>query len=67
MLPLLVLDMPVAAKSASDRVWYRAKITELLSPDHVEVLYVDYGREEILPIANIHKLVQRFLSLPVQV
>jgi len=55
------------AKFSFDDKWYRAKVIDLQPSGITKVVYVDYGNSEILPLTSICKLLQRFLTLPVQV
>ncbi|CAB4010147.1 Hypothetical predicted protein [Paramuricea clavata] len=57
------------AKCEDDGNWYRAKILSFTDRDGVEVLYVDYGNTEIVPVTNLREPTQEnahVLSLPFQ-
>ncbi|XP_073442661.1 tudor domain-containing protein 6 isoform X2 [Dendrobates tinctorius] len=58
------------AKSKWNRMWYRAFITEdlvnLSQKSTVEVLYVDYGNQETVPVANLRALNSEFFLLKAQ-
>jgi tudor domain-containing protein 1/4/6/7 len=50
-----------------DDGWYRALILDSdIASRQVEVLYVDYGNAELLPIARIKELKPQFAALPQQ-
>ncbi|KAI9288325.1 hypothetical protein BC943DRAFT_316272 [Umbelopsis sp. AD052] len=55
----------VSAKFTEDDSWYRAKVRKS-SPAGVEVVYVDYGNSEVIPLSRIRALPQKFSSLPHQ-
>ncbi|CAB4006904.1 Hypothetical predicted protein, partial [Paramuricea clavata] len=57
------------AKCEDDGNWYRAKILSFTDRNGVEVLYVDYGNTEIVPVTNLREPTQEnahVLSLPFQ-
>ncbi|XP_069582951.1 tudor domain-containing protein 6 [Ranitomeya imitator] len=58
------------AKSTRNTIWYRAFITEdlvnLSQASTVEVLYVDYGNRETVPVANLRALNSEFFLLKAQ-
>lgn len=58
-------DMACCAKFSEDHTWYRAKVTALHG-SNVEVLFVDYGNTEIVPVSAVKELKVEFLSLPCQ-
>jgi len=64
---MCVVGLPCVAKFSADGKWYRATVVDLESSGLVTVLYVDYGNSESLPLDCICKLLQRFLTLPMQV
>ncbi|XP_072898030.1 RING finger protein 17 [Hemitrygon akajei] len=49
-----------------DGGWYRCQINGLPGPREVDVIYVDYGNTERIPVTKIRKLKQNFLTLPIQ-
>jgi hypothetical protein len=51
-LPYFFSGMPCAAQYTIDNKWYRAKIVDLPGNKMVEVFYVDYGNQEVLPCIN---------------
>lgn len=53
---------PLIAMATEDGVWYRAEVLSC-DEDGVEVLYVDYGNTEILPVTNTLPIPQQFVSL----
>ncbi|OZJ04390.1 hypothetical protein BZG36_02420 [Bifiguratus adelaidae] len=55
----------VSAKFTEDDQWYRAKVRKVTS-DTVDVIYVDYGNSETLPISRVRPLPGQFTALPHQ-
>ena len=55
-----------AAKYTQDEMWYRGLITEVISATSVEVLFVDYGNSEVLPLSSVKVLIPDFVKLPMQ-
>ncbi|GAB5593132.1 hypothetical protein Unana1_08032 [Umbelopsis nana] len=55
----------VSAKFTEDDSWYRAKVRKS-SPAGVEVIYVDYGNSETIPLSRIRALPPKFSTLPHQ-
>ncbi|RUP51372.1 tudor domain-containing protein [Jimgerdemannia flammicorona] len=57
----------VSARFTEDKQWYRAKIRKQL-PDikSVEVIYVDYGNSEVIPLTQIRPITSTFNQLPHQ-
>ncbi|XP_054718461.1 RING finger protein 17-like [Uloborus diversus] len=58
--------MACCAKYSYDNNWYRCEVTNLGEND-VEVLYVDYGNSETLPVNNLRSPEDFFIEFPVQV
>ncbi|KAK3834000.1 MAG: tudor domain-containing protein [Linnemannia gamsii] len=57
----------VSAKFTEDNQWYRAKvIRNVPESKSVEVIYVDYGNSETLPLTRVVPLPSQFSSLPQQ-
>ena len=55
------------AKFTEDDTWYRAVVTAVFfKNDSVEVLYVDDGNKESLPLSRLRPLEQKFRQLPCQ-
>ncbi|KAF9914354.1 hypothetical protein BX616_008467 [Lobosporangium transversale] len=55
----------VSAKFTEDNQWYRAKILRnITDPKNVEVIYVDYGNSETIPLSRICPLPAQCNSLP---
>ncbi|XP_069831962.1 tudor domain-containing protein 6 [Dendropsophus ebraccatus] len=58
------------AKSPKDDIWYRAFINEIpiniSKATTVEVLYVDYGNRETVPLTNLRALNSEFFNLKTQ-
>ena len=59
----------ILARLSTDLTWYRAQVVTFEpagSSGSAEVLLVDYGRCERLPLTNIRKLPEGFITLPKQ-
>ncbi|KAF9415074.1 hypothetical protein BGZ94_000197 [Podila epigama] len=57
----------VSAKFTEDNQWYRAKvIRNVPESKSVEVIYVDYGNAEVIPLTRVVPLPSQFNSLPQQ-
>ncbi|KAG0060709.1 hypothetical protein BGZ90_003919 [Linnemannia elongata] len=57
----------VSAKFTEDNQWYRAKIIRSVPESKsVEVIYVDYGNSETIPLTRVVPLPSQFSSLPQQ-
>ncbi|KAG0258901.1 hypothetical protein BG011_002987 [Mortierella polycephala] len=57
----------VSAKFTEDGEWYRAKvIRNVAESKSVEVIYVDYGNSETIPLSRVCPLPSQFSSLPQQ-
>jgi staphylococcal nuclease domain-containing protein 1 len=57
----------VSAKFTEDNQWYRAKVTRNVAESKsVEVIYVDYGNSEVIPLARVVPLPTQFSKLPQQ-
>lgn len=55
----------VSAKFTEDNQWYRAKVTRNVAESKsVEVIYVDYGNSEVIPLSRVVPLPSQFSSLP---
>ncbi|XP_067401015.1 tudor domain-containing protein 6 isoform X2 [Emydura macquarii macquarii] len=55
------------AKYSEDEKWYRALIISgVLSTEHVEVIYVDYGNKELVSVKNLRSINANFLKLKAQ-
>ncbi|CAB5297965.1 unnamed protein product [Rhizophagus irregularis] len=57
----------VSAQFTEDNRWYRAKIRKVI-PDSksAEVIYVDYGNSEMIPLSRVRPLPDNFKQLPSQ-
>ncbi|KAF9094118.1 hypothetical protein BGX23_002501 [Mortierella sp. AD031] len=57
----------VSAKFTEDDQWYRAKVLRNVPESKsVEVIYVDYGNSETIPLTRVVPLPKQFSSLPQQ-
>ncbi|XP_041105638.1 tudor domain-containing 6-like isoform X2 [Polyodon spathula] len=59
-----VLGSPCAARGKDGR-WYRSIVQQVLSSKNVEVLHVDYGKKELIPIGSIRNLAAEYFRMPV--
>ena len=63
----LKLEEPILALHSATEEWHRAEVMSLdEKADVVEVLFVDLGTSENVPLSKVHKLPSRFLELPRQ-
>ena len=46
--------------------WYRIVVLDVKSANEALVMYVDYGNQEVLPLARIKQLMPQFMSYPTQ-
>ncbi|KAJ9579969.1 hypothetical protein L9F63_004352, partial [Diploptera punctata] len=60
------IGMPCAAKYTVDKRWYRAKIIDLPGNKMVEVYYVDFGNQEVIPWTLLRKIQPQFLRIAAQ-
>ncbi|KAL4661070.1 tudor domain-containing protein 6 isoform X1 [Arapaima gigas] len=59
------LGFPCAARG-SDGKWYRSVLQQVFSTSTVvEVLHVDYGKKDFVPVENVRPLVAEFFRMPV--
>ncbi|KAF9978105.1 hypothetical protein BGZ73_003677 [Actinomortierella ambigua] len=56
----------VSAKFTEDNQWYRAKVLRSVDAKSVEVIYIDYGNSESIPLARVRPLPPKFSTLPAQ-
>ncbi|ORY95214.1 hypothetical protein BCR43DRAFT_458884 [Syncephalastrum racemosum] len=56
----------VSAKFTEDDAWYRAKVRRVSQQGVAEVLYIDYGNSEVLPLSRLQVLPPQFKSLKPQ-
>lgn len=58
---------PVIAQFSEDSQWYRGEVVTFDSLNHTaEVLFIDYGKSENVPLKCIYKMPHKFLQLPKQ-
>ncbi|NXG40959.1 TDRD1 protein, partial [Psilopogon haemacephalus] len=57
---------PCCAVFSDDGNWYRALVRNVAPHGNIEVLFVDYGNTEEVPLAKIRKISSSFLTLPFQ-
>lgn len=55
----------VASKFSADKLWYRVKVMAV-EDKKIDVLYIDYGNSEVVPLKNLSSLDVRFTELPAQ-
>ncbi|XP_006825239.1 RING finger protein 17-like, partial [Saccoglossus kowalevskii] len=60
--------MACCGQYAYDDEWYRAEVLKVksVSPLTVEVIYVDYGTTETIPVDRLRELPEEFKILPIQ-
>ncbi|CAI2177546.1 18398_t:CDS:10 [Funneliformis geosporum] len=57
----------VSAQFTGDDQWYRAKIRRVIPESKsVEVIYIDYGNSEVIPLTRVRQLPDKFKQLPFQ-
>ncbi|XP_032299470.1 tudor domain-containing protein 6 isoform X2 [Coturnix japonica] len=55
------------AQYSEDKRWYRALIiSDVTAAEEVEVMYVDYGNRELVPLTSLRPINERFLELKAQ-
>jgi len=54
------MDEIVKAQFSADDAWYRARVIKPSGADSYQVLYVDYGNSEVVPVTRIRKLEEEF-------
>jgi len=59
--------MLCAVKFSADQLFYRAEILNIVDANFIEVLYVDYGNMEAVPVERICKLLDVYTVLTSQV
>ncbi|KAI8078174.1 uncharacterized protein B0P05DRAFT_604058 [Gilbertella persicaria] len=55
----------VSAKFTEDNCWYRGRVRRV-SHEGIEVLYIDYGNSETLPLSRVRTLPENFKQLKAQ-
>ena len=58
------VDMCCLAMFSEDECWYRARITDILTPDQVNIQFVDYGNTDSVDRSNLRVLTSDLVSLP---
>ena len=61
-----VLGQLCCAKFTEDRVWYRARVTEILDQSSFRVQFVDFGNSEVTSISNLRPFQREFSHIPSQ-
>lgn len=59
------MGTPCLAPFSEDDIYYRAKIIQVKS-DSVQVLFVDYGNHESVPVDEVKTIPVQYLQLPQQ-
>lgn len=59
--------MICAAQYSQDKMWYRARILDILGGRRLLVQYVDYGNTEIIHHTKIRKILDDDIKFPEQV
>lgn len=52
-----------SAQFSADQQWYRARVRRLIGSQSAEVLYLDYGNSETLPLSRLRPLPEKFTKL----
>ena len=55
-----------ACMAVYEDVWYRARVTHVKDDDHVDVLFVDYGNSELVPVDDLRPVCRELMELPMQ-
>ena len=58
--------MSCIASYSVDNGWYRGKVTGIKRGNQVEVQFVDYGNQEVMPLSSIRDIKRQFMQLPAQ-
>ena len=64
--PHLSIGSYACGQFTENDCWYRVVVQDMSSANEISVMYVDYGNQEVLPLARIKKLVPKFVSYPMQ-
>lgn len=59
-------DTACVACHPDNRMWYRAFVIRKHETPHVDVLFVDYGQTETVPVYDLRRICPEFLTLPGQ-
>ncbi|KAI9299095.1 hypothetical protein K502DRAFT_298660 [Neoconidiobolus thromboides FSU 785] len=59
------VNLICSAKFSLDNQWYRAKVKRI-SGGKAEVLYIDYGNSELVPLSNLRPIPDKFTKLKSQ-
>lgn len=58
------VGLPCVVKLKEDDVYYRSQIVAILPDKTAQILFVDYGNEQLTPLTNIKRIVPKFMKLP---
>ena len=61
----LNVDQLCCAKFSGDGIWYRSSVKKITGGGKYEVVFLDFGNTEVLPISEIRELSPKFKQLPV--
>lgn len=54
------------ARYAADEQWYRAEVISPAADSSFNVLFVDYGNTESIPVSDMHPTSPSLLEIPAQ-
>jgi len=58
------VGLPCVVRFKEDGMFYRSQILTILPDKTAQVLFVDYGNEQITPLTDIKRIVPKFMKLP---
>ena len=58
------VGLPCVVQFKDDCIFYRSKIVAILPDKTAQILFVDYGNEQITPLKDIKRIVPKFMKLP---
>ncbi|XP_041661051.1 tudor domain-containing 6 isoform X2 [Cheilinus undulatus] len=61
-----LMEIPCVARHPDNKMWYRALVIHKHETPHVDVLFVDYGQTETVPVHDLRRICPQFLTLPGQ-
>ena len=64
--PECTIEPDVFCAAVYEKVVYRAKIVEAGLPHEVQVLFIDYGNQDIVASSQVYALNPQFMALPAQ-
>lgn len=58
------VDQLVAVVWDVDQFWYRARVRAIVSPDRVEIQFIDYGTRAVCSKSQLYRLPEKFVHKP---